>query len=289
MRYCFLNGAILPEDEAKVGILDIGLLRGVGIYEAMALVNGKIFRFEDHVARFRKTADFLHVTVPLDDPAIKKVIFDLVQKNAKGNIESGTPAPRMNIKFILTGGTAEGGIGYGANPPTFYVFLEAWKALDEKYYTYGVRIILHEHLRQYCEYKTTNYITAARLQKDMREAGALEILYTWQGTVLECATSNLFIVKDGALVTAKDNILAGVTRNVVIELAQKNGIKVEERAYSLNELFSADECFLTSSFKDVVPVVAVGDHMLDDHMISEGDVGETTKKITRLFGEYLQL
>jgi branched-subunit amino acid aminotransferase/4-amino-4-deoxychorismate lyase len=117
----------------------------------------------------------------------------------------------------------------------------------------------------------------------MKDADALEILYTWEDTVLECATSNFFIVKDDVLVTAEDSILAGVTRNVVIELAKKSGLAVEERAYSLDELFSADECFLTSSFKDIVPVVKAG-----KTMIAKGLVGKTTKKITRLFDDYLQ-
>lgn len=279
MEYCYLNGAIMPEAEARVGILNIGLLRGLGIYEAMALVNGKIFRFADHIARFRKTADFLHVTVPLDDREIQKVIFDLIKKNTDGE----KPTPRLNIKFILTGGNAIGGIGFDPSSPTFYVFLEEWQALDLSRYTDGAGVIVREHLRQYPEYKTTNYITAALLQNDMRQAGALEILYTWKHTVLECATSNFFMMKDGTLVTAKDNILKGVTRNVVIELARKSGLTVDERAYSLDELLYADEAFLTSSFKDIVPIVRV-----DKTPIGTGLPGDITKNIARIFEEYLR-
>lgn len=278
MHYCYLNGRILPENEARVSILDIGLLRGYGIYEAMALIHGKIFRWEDHAARFRKSADFLHITVPLSDAEIENVVLELVEKN----IPDRKPAPRMNVKFILTGGTAIGGIEFDPAFPTFYIFLEEWKPFDPNYYSGGAKVITYEHLRQNPEYKTTNYITTALLQKPMRDAGALEIVYTWQNKVLECATSNLFIVKDGTLVTAKDDILKGVTRNVTIELAKTHGIPVEERQYSTEEMLSADECFLTSSFKDIVPVTAV-----DDKHISTGRPGEVTQKVTRLFKDYL--
>lgn len=274
MKYCYLNGHILEESEARVGVLDIGLLRGFGIYEAMAVVHDTVFRWEEHVSRFRKSADFLRITLPVSDAELKQIIFDLIEKN-------GLTGERVNVKCILTGGNAIGGIDYDGSAPTFYIFLEEWKALDPSYYAQGASLIVHEHLRQYPQYKTTNYITAARLQKDMKAAGALEILYTWKDSVLECATSNLFIVKDDTLITAKNDILAGVTRNVVIELARANGITVMERAYTQSELFSADECFLTSSFKDVVPVVKVG-----DAVITSGLVGETTKKIAGLFEDY---
>ncbi len=277
MRYCALNGEILPEADAKVGIMDIGLLRGFGAYEAMAAQNGVIFRWEDHITRFRKTAEFLGVPLPLNDKEIKQAIRNLIEKNDLAQ-------SRANVKCILTGGTAIGGIEPDPRAPTFYIFTEEWQPLAEAYYAKGAKVITHEHLRHYPQYKTTNYITAARLQKEMRAAGALEILYTWQERALECATSNFFIVKDDALITAKDDVLHGVTRNVVLELARENGIAAEERAYTLAELHAADEAFLTSSFKDVVPVVVV-----DERAIGAGAVGETTKEVMRLFAEYFTL
>ena len=276
MNYCYLNGYILQEDKAKVGILDIGLLRGFGIYEAMTVVHDKIFRAEDHIGRFRKSADFLKMQVPLSNHELEQTIFALMEKN-------GLKDARINVKCILTGGNALGGIDYNGAQPTFYIFLEEWKPIDPKYYAQGASVIVREHLRQYPEYKTTNYLTTTLLQKEMRQADALEILYVWKNNVLECATSNFFMVKDGILVTAQDNILAGVTRNVVLELARAHGVPVEEREYTLDELCTADEAFLTSSFKDIVPVVKVG-----GTTIADGLVGGTTKTITRLFAEYLR-
>jgi branched-chain amino acid aminotransferase len=274
MSYCFLNGKILPVSEAKVGIFDIGILRGFGIYEAMTTFNNKIFMFEDHVRRFRKSAEFLHVTVPNTDKEIEKVIYELLEKNQLQD-------KRANIKLILTGGEAVDGINFDPTTPTFYIFVEECRVLGPGYYENGANLLVHEYLRQYPEYKTTNYITAVSLQKDRKVAGAIEILYTCQGAVLECSTSNFFIVKDGKLITAKDNILRGVTRNVTIDLARKFGFEVEERAVSVVEMYEADECFLTSSFKDIVPIVKV-----DNRSIGNGEVGKITKRLIGIFTDF---
>ncbi len=274
MKYCYLNGQVLSEEDARISILDIGLLRGFGIYEAMAAHNGTIFRYDDHITRFQKSAAFLRIDMPHTTDEIQQIILNLVEKN-------GLAHRRVNIKCILTGGHAHNGIEYTGTTPTFYVFIEEWKALDASYYSAGAHLMTHEHLRQYPQYKTTNYITAVLLQKEMKGSGALEILYVWKNEVLECATSNFFIIKNGTLITARENILTGVTRNVVIELATKAGYPVEERVYTQDELWNADECFLTSSFKDVVPVVTI-----DTHTIADGSVGHHTKKVMGLFQDY---
>ena len=137
--------------------------------------------------------------------------------------------------------------------------------------------MVHDHLRALPEYKTTNYVTAVRLQEERKRAGALEILYISQGKVLECTTSNFFIIKDGRVITSQADVLAGITRKVVIELAQKE-FPLEERDISVEEMYAADEAFLTSSFKDVVPVVEVGGKKIGD-----GAPGPVTKQIMQRF------
>ncbi len=269
MRYCYLNGDIIPESEAKVSIFDIGMLRGFGIYEALTTLNGKVFMCDDHLARFRRSAQFLDIPVPVSDEEIVRIMYELVEKNG---------FVRTNIKFILTGGEAIGGIDYDRSTPTFYIFTEEWKPIDEKYYTHGASVLLKEHLREYPEYKTINYISAVPLQKKMKEAHALETLYTWRRQILECATSNFFVVAGGKILTPKDSILYGVTRKVVIDLARAQGLEVLECNVSLEELYDADECFISSSFKDVVPVVKVG-----DTVIGTGNVGPVTKQVMELF------
>ena len=139
---------------------------------------------------------------------------------------------------------------------------------------------MREHGRQFMSYKTTNYIQAVLLQKERKEAGALEILYSFGGRVLECSTSNFFIVKNGRLITPKDDILLGITRKVTIDLARPS-IKIEERPLGIEETFAADEAFLTSSFKEIVPVVAI-----DGKKIGGGKVGPITKKLMGSFHRF---
>jgi len=275
--HCYLNGKIIPENEAKISIFDIGLLRGFGIYEAMTAIGISIFMADDHLARFRNSAQFLNITIPKSDEQIKKIIGELIEKN--GFAEKGK---RSNIKFILTGGTAIGGIDFNPATPTFYIFLEEWKPLPADYYTNGAKLLSKEFLRENPGYKTTNYISAVMLQKQMQSADALETLYSWQGKVLECATSNIFIVTDGIVVTPKENILKGITRNVTLHLLLENNIPHEERDISETEFYSAQECFLTSSFKDVVPIISVA-----DRVVGHGQVGLMTLRIMDLFEKNL--
>lgn len=271
--YCYLNGKILPVSEAKVSVYDIGLLRGFGIYEAMRTFNRVPFMWADHMERFHTSTAALKLTIPLGDEEIHTVIAELIDKN----ISEGKDAV---IRFILTGGEAIGGIEYNSQHPTFYILVEELVPLAAREYENGCSLIVHEHLRIFPGYKTTNYITAVLLQEERKKAGALEILYTYQGKVLEPATSNLFIVKDGKIITAKDDILAGITRKVTIELAKKE-FPLEEREVSVEEMYAADEAFLTSSFKDIVPVVNVG-----DKTIGSGVPGPVTKRVMQLFHEF---
>lgn len=269
-KYCYLNGKIMTVGQAKVSIYDIGLLRGYGIYEAFTTHNKKPFMLKDHLARFRNSAAAVDIKVPASDEEITEAVQDLIQHN--GYHET-------NVKFILTGGTAVGGIDYDRDFPTFYILAEEFSPLPESFITNGAKLITYEHARQYAEYKTTNYITAVKLQKVMKEKKALEILYTSEGKILECATSNFFLVKNGTLITPKAHVLMGITRKVVVDLA-KTKFPIVERDILVKELEEADEAFLTASFKEVVPVVQI-----DELKIADGNVGPLTKEIIKLFSD----
>lgn len=229
----------------------------------------------DHLSRFRKSANFLDLKIGITDEYIEKIINELVEKNA---IET------CHVKFILTGGEVVGGIDYDYEKPTFYIFLEEHKPLDARFYEHGSRVILEEYLRDFPEMKTTNYIKAVTLQKKQKKSGALETLYFWQNFVLECSTSNFFIIKNGKLITAKDSILQGITRKVVLDMAFQSGLPIEERDFSLEELLNADEAFLTASFKGIVPVVEIVGHK----HIGSGKVGEITKTLMSKFKNLIE-
>lgn len=269
---CYLNGAIIPVHEAKVSVYDIGLLRGFGIYEALRTFGRKPFMLFDHFARMRRSAGSMKLKVPVSDEKMTSIIDELITRNV--------PAGKEAIaRFILTGGPAIGGIEYGTEP-TFYILVEELPLPPAEVFEKGCSLIMHEHERPFSESKTTNYIQAVLLQDERKHAGALEILYTWRRNVLECATSNFFIIKDGKIITAKEGVLGGITRKVVIDIARKT-FPLEERDVSVQEMYAADEAFLTSSFKDIVPVVRVG-----DKTIGSGMPGPVTKKVMQLFRDF---
>src|SRR3989338_3279261 len=274
-QFCYLDGVVVPVSEAKVSVYDIGLLRGFGIYEALRTFNRKPFELAAHMARFHSSTDALKLRIPATDEEIKKILDDLMSRN----IPEGKEAV---ARFIITGGTAVGGIEYNPATPTFYILVEELEPPAKEMYEKGCKLLVYDHLRALPEYKTTNYVTAVRLQEERKQAGALEILYTSQGRVLECATSNFFIVKNGTIFTPRADVLAGITRKVTIELAKKE-FPLEERDISVEEMYQADEAFLTSSFKDIVPVVEVG-----DKTIGTGAPGPVTKRVMELFEEYAQ-
>ncbi len=274
-EYCFLNGKILPLDEAKVSVLDIGLLRGYGIYDGLAAFGGKPFRFADHWNRFLSGAHILNLNVPITEETAEKTIIELLAKN---NFKE-----RANIRLILTGGKTIAGIEYEFENPTFYMIAEKWESLPQEFYTDGAKLITYRHMRELPEYKTTNYIRATNLQDFRKTEKAVEILYTYDGEVLECATSNVFIVKDKTLITPAENILKGITRKVILELAEGK-YKIEERPVREEELKTADEVFITSSYKDIVPIVKI-----DDFEVAGGQVGPITKDLMGEFEKIIQI
>ncbi len=275
MEVCYLNGAIVPLGEARVSVLDLGMLRGFGIYEGITAVNGEPFHFGAHFERFERSAAALGLTLPIAlEPALEAT-REVLRQN-------GISAGRASIRMLLTGGVAEGGLEHVAGRETFYIWATAAEPLPATLYEQGASLIRHEHQRFMPGFKTTNYITAVTLQDVRKAAGAIEVLYTADGLMLECATSNAFIVKDGHIITPHERILPGITRQATLQLAIEASYPIEERAVPLAELFAADEAFITSSFKDIVPVVSV-----DGQSIGTGAPGPITRDLMARYAEAL--
>lgn len=267
--HIFFDGKVIPFEEARVSPDDLGILRGFAVYEGITSFNGIPFHFHDHWARLLNSASALSLTVPLTEEEAYHGAVDVIAKNA------GTD--RANLRVILSGGPAEGGIEYVPTRSLFYIMAEKAVPLPENLYAEGATLITHEHERFMPEFKTTTYITAVNLQKARKDAGAIEILYTSGDGVLECATSNICIVKNGVVITPSQGVLKGITRAVVLDLAQ-SAYQVEERPITVAELFEADEIFITSSFKDIVPIVKI-----DGKEVAGGTVGPVTKKLIDMF------
>lgn len=276
-EYCFLNGEVMPISEAKVSVLDIGLLRGFGVYDGLTAVAGKPFRFADHWTRFTDGAHALGLNIPITEESCEKKIKEILEKSSLGK-------DRANIRMILTGGNTLGGIEYDFEKPTFYITAEKWQSLPEEYYQKGAKLLTYHHLREMPEIKTVNYIKAVSLQEWRKTEGAVEILYLNDGEVLECATSNICLVKDGVVITPAEQVLGGITLKAIFELAAEAGYQTERRLVYEEDLKTADEIFITSSFKDIVPVVKI-----DDYEVGKGLVGPVTKDLTERFAEALKV
>lgn len=270
---CFLNGAIVPLNEAKIGVLDLALLRGFGIYEGLATHGGEPFRFHDHFARFQSSAQALDLTIPFSEEETLNAMREVARKNA--------PTGRGIVRLLLTGGRADGGIKHVAGREMLYLIAEPMTPYPSEWYTQGAKMITHEHRRAFPEYKTIDYTAAVLLQPLLAKSGAAEALYVSGDEVLECTGSNVFAVKDGTLITPKDGILFGITRKVTIELAKEAALTVEERTLSLTELLSANEAFITSSFKDIVPVTSI-----NGQVIGAGKPGPITQDLMHRFAAY---
>ncbi len=273
MNYGFLNGKIAPVEKLTLPVNDLGVLRGYGVFDFLKTVNGRPLLWAEHWRRFQNSAKALGLKIPAGEKRARQLVGQLLKKSGRRPAAEKADA---SIRLLLTGGPSADGLT--PVKPSFGILIEDIHPWPKKALTHGVKVITHEHLRLVPEAKTTNYLTAVRLQKEKRRAGAVEILYTHRGRLLECSTSNFFIVKNGRLITPKTDILYGTMRNLVVALAKATKIPVEEREVMASELRDADEGFLTATNKNLTPVVQV-----DERKINRGEVGPVTRDLaTRL-------
>jgi branched-chain amino acid aminotransferase len=262
IEYCCLNGKIMPTAAAKIPVTDIGILRGYAIFDSIAAMNGKIIFFDEHYERFVRSARIMHLRIPDSKRRIEAMIYKLMRKNRYDS---------LRIKLVLTGGKLVGGLDYDVRSANLFILAQKGTIRNEREYLKGVKLITYEHQREISAAKNNDYITAVNIQSLRRRAGAAEILYTFEGRVLEATTANFFMVKDDKLITPKEGILLGIVRGKVIGLAKKF-MKVEERTVNVSELRTADEAFITSTYRKVLPIVRI-----DNLVIGSGNVGQKTK------------
>lgn len=262
-HWCYINGQVVPSADALVSVRDLGMLRGFGVYDGITVIDGKPLRLSDHVQRFAESAAGLGLRVPEDEAEIEAAYRVFAER---------MNAPRFNTRMILTGGATIDGLGYDPTSPTFYILAEPFTPLADELYADGGSLVTHEFQRQFAQYKTINYISAVLSFPRRVAASAVETLFVSGGQMLECSTSNVFIVRDGTLFTPVNGILRGITRRMVIELMSTDH-EVRETAISIEDLFAADEVFITSSFKDIVGITTI-----DGRRIHDG-VGRVTREV----------
>ncbi len=271
-QYCYINGKIIETNKAALPIMDIAILRGYAVFDVLRTYNGQPFLWDLHWGRLVRSAKALDIDIPISSAEALAITRKLHKKNI---------LQESNIRILISGGISEDGFTK-SNKASVVILVTPFHDLPKEFFTKGAKLLLHEHLRDEYRSKTTNYITSVKMKAECVKKGALEILYYHQGKVLECATSNFFIVKNKVIITPKDNILVGITRNLVIQLAKDNNFKILEKPILLKDIKKADEAFLTATNKDIVPITKI-----DSFKVGNGKVGTVTKQLMDLFEDYI--
>lgn len=227
---------------------------------------------DEHWARLVKFAEELRLRLPVKKTEFEKILQKLLKLNG---------FKKSKIITVLTGGDSEDGFS-PCQKETFCVLIEKFKYFPKECYEKGVGVVTLDFERYLPEVKLTNYVGAIRSLDLKNKKKALEITYIKNGKVLENSTSNIFIVKNGILATAKRGVLAGTIRNLIIKLARKK-FKIEERVIMEKEFREADEVFLTGTYKNIMPIVKI-----DGKMVSDGKVGKNTKILMKAFAEFVK-
>jgi branched-chain amino acid aminotransferase len=270
--YFFINGNYVTEKEATLSVLDLGLIRGYGIFDYLRTYQGQPFHLEEHLERFLYSAKTTKIQLPYSLEEIKEIVFELLKK---GNY------PESSIKILATGGVSPDQM-LPQGPGSLIAYVYPLKPYPLILYTHGIKAITTDHQRTVKDCKTLQYLPAILSLQEGKQQGALESLYlSTKREILEATTSNFFGIKKGTLITPPiEEILVGITREVVLRLCQKD-IPIEVRPIPYDEIKELDEAFVTASNKEIMPVVQI-----DGQVIGTGNVGGMTLEIQKRFALY---
>lgn len=285
----FINGKLIAKEDAKISVLDHGLLYGDGVFEGIRSYNGLIFCLKEHIDRLYESAKTLMLDIPMSKEKIIEAVCDTLKANELKD---------AYIRLIVTRGEGDLGLDprrcYGN--ATVIIITDKIALYPEKYYKEGLNIItvptpqnLSEALNP--QIKSLNYLNNIMAKMEAINAGCEEaVMLNSKGYVAECTGDNIFIIKDRKLRTPPTyvGILKGITRGVVIEIAKSKKIETDESIFTRHDIYNCDECFLTGTAAEIVPVVK-----LDGRVIGNGKPGKLTfelisefKKLTKKKGIY---
>jgi branched-chain amino acid aminotransferase len=274
----WLDGNLVEESEAKISVFDHGVLYGDGVFEGIRIYNGRVFRLEEHIRRLFESARAIVLTIPW---TYEEVIRATVETVAANNLRDGY------IRLVVTRGVGNLGLNpYLCPKASMFIIASTIQLYPQEYYDKGLALITCATRRPapaalMPQVKSLNYLNNIMAKVEAIQAGALEaIMLNEQGYVAECTGDNIFILKNGVLITPliSDGGLDGITRAVILQLADRLGIPVQERSITRYDIFIADECFITGTAAEVIPVIS-----LDSRSIGAGVPGEVTKRFIEAF------
>jgi branched-chain amino acid aminotransferase len=274
----YLNGHFVPEEEATVSVFDHGFLYGDGIYETMRAYNGAPFLLVRHLERLTQSARAISLALPMPLEGIEKALREILRIN---NLTEAY------VRLHISRGPGEIGLDPALCPePTMVIMAKQFKDYPAEYYKRGVSVAIVKTRRNHPlaldpSIKGTNFLNNILAKIEAVRACAYEgIMLNWEGFVAEGTICNVFMVKSGILVTPalSIGILKGVTRGLVLDLAKQIRTPAQEAAFRPQELMEADECFITNSTIEVMPVT-----MIDGKQVGNGKPGPVTAALARAY------
>jgi len=275
----YLNGEFLPADKACIPVLDRGFIFGDSVYEVIPVYGAKMFRLEQHLQRLDNSLAGVRLANPMTHEAWEKVLDELVTRNHGGD---------MSIYLQITRGVSTRDHAFPVDTrPTVFAMCSPVKSPASDIFEKGVLAITAEDIRwKRCNLKTTSLLPNILLRQQAIDAKAYETILIRDGQVTEGTSSNVFIVRNNTLITPPPSelLLPGITRDLVLELASENNIDNSEDTISEKQLRQADEIWLSSSIREIIPVT-----QLDDKTISGGAPGPLWRQMANIFQSFKRI
>jgi branched-chain amino acid aminotransferase len=275
-----VNGRISADRDAAISVFDHGFLYGEGIYETLRTYNGRPFLYDRHMRRLRRSAQMIVLDLPFTDDELARDIRETMAAAQLGGAEA-------YIRVLVTRGIGELTYDPKATPtPSVVIIIKPNVDPPVEAFEKGVKVCLSPIMRNHPQsvnpmIKSNNLMNQALAGQEAIRRGAFEgVMRNYRGELTECTTANLFVVRDGAALTPplESGLLPGITREFLFEVGRDVGVDVREKVLRDDDLFSADEAFLTSTTREAVPIVNV-----DDRTIGNGKPGPVTKKLLKGF------
>ncbi len=278
----WLDGKLVDQKNAKISVFDHGVLYGDGVFEGIRVYGGKVFEQRAHVERLYASARELRLAIPQTKQEIVEAIRATLEANS---LIDGY------IRLVVTRGAGTLGVSpFKCPTPSVYIIADQVELYPDEMYEHGMAVIVAKTVRTSSNMlnpsvKSLNYLNNILAKIEAVDAGVAEaIMLNVHGNVAECTGDNIFMVKDAQVITppVSAGILVGITRSVVIRLAKEMGLDVQEKNITPEDLYAADECFLTGTAAEVISVTKI-----DETDIGDGKCGEITGKLLVAFRAYI--
>lgn len=270
MLYGYINGVVRPVADIALGVSDLGLLRGHGLFDYMRTYRGQLFHWDWYWQRLTHSAHRMQLTLPFDQNHMYDIVMDLVARSNEQDIA---------IRTVVTGGYSMDSMT--PTVPNVVIMVEMLPAVPAKHHEHGIHVLLDDYVREMADVKTTDYKHVILKAAEMQSRDATDILYYHDGVISELSRSNVFIVKDNVIMTPDRDILRGITRRVVMDMVKEH-YAVRETTVTVEDVRQADEVFTTSTVKLALPITRV-----DGRPIGNGVVGPVTRHVEALLKAHI--